>query len=78
MSRTDSPSPRYAGKILRIPEVAAILGVSPSHIRKLLRTRVLQGTRLGRVWLIPGEQLDTVFEQLRRRDDDLSQLTQEC
>ena len=53
-----------APAVLR-PDVAGhLLGVSPAHIRHLLRTGALRGLHVGRLWRLPlGGVRDYAAEQ---------------
>lgn len=48
--------------VLKIPDVARELGLSPWTVRRLLVARVLKGVRTGEgkyaTWLIPRQSLD--------------------
>lgn len=54
-------SPRPAA--LSIPEAAAQLGISRSHLYGLLDAGVIRSVRLGRRRLIPASEIDRVLEE---------------
>lgn len=56
-------------ELLRPCEVAARLGMSSKHVRKLLRERALPGVRQGGIWLIPRKSLEAYLQRLRERAD---------
>ncbi|MEX1254394.1 MAG: helix-turn-helix domain-containing protein [Dehalococcoidia bacterium] len=49
-----------------VPEAAAILGLSESHIRNLARGGTLQARKVGRDWVVPVDEL-TAYRQRTRR-----------
>lgn len=46
-------------KAVKIRQAAELLGVSEWIVRKALRTGALHGRKLGSVWLIPLDAIDT-------------------
>lgn len=58
----ERPPATLEGRLtLRIPEVAQLLGVSQTTVRRMIRRRHLQTLRILRVHLIPVDQLQTLI-----------------
>ncbi|MBL9181336.1 MAG: helix-turn-helix domain-containing protein [Verrucomicrobiaceae bacterium] len=61
-SSNTCPTSLFEGRLtLRIPEVAQLLGVSETTVRRMIRRRHLQTLRILRVHLIPVDQLQTLI-----------------
>jgi len=45
------------GRLYKLPEVAAILGVEVGTVRRWVRARVLPAKRIGRLWFVYGGDL---------------------
>ena len=50
---------------LSVPEAASILGASDAYVRRLLVTQQLFGVKIGPVWAVYREDLDS-FQRARR------------
>jgi excisionase family DNA binding protein len=55
-----------------VREVSRRLGINDSRVRQLLRSGDLRGRRLGRVWLIPAEEVARLERNGRRAGRPLS------
>lgn len=44
-------------RLLSVDQAARTLGVTPQHVRRLLRWGKLRGTRVGKTWTIFAEDL---------------------
>lgn len=50
---------------LTTAEVAKILGYTIQHTRLLIRVSKIRGSKLGRDWLIPRQEVDAFITELR-------------
>jgi len=57
----DDLTARY-GPVMRTCDVAAVLGMSATHARALLRAGALPGVRIGERWVVPTAKLAAMFD----------------
>ncbi len=55
------------GEAMRPTDIARRLGISTRAVQRLLRQKKLPGLKLGRLWLVDKDVLDSFLTQLRQR-----------
>jgi excisionase family DNA binding protein len=45
---------------LTVQEAAALLGYHPDHVRRLIRSGIVNGERVGIGWLIPLQEVERI------------------
>ena len=63
------PRPSPHRRFYDATEAAAVLGVSPDHVRRMVREGRLPGRRIGRLYRLPMQQIDALGSVPALRED---------
>lgn len=53
-------------KLISVVEASEISGLTPGYIRRLLRSKIMAGKKIGRDWFTTDEAIRKYLEQERR------------
>ncbi len=67
------------GRLLNIKEAQAVLDISESTMFRLIKSRKLQGFKVGREWRFEESDIDTfIDEQRKKAQEEISRVEQEA